>query len=69
MEDAYAKAMELAKIKTATVIRYESPFKLGRVLRLLGQEESAKIEIDVTRALLPKLEAGRLYFLPAFYAP
>ena len=69
VEDAYAKAMELAKIKTATVIRYESPFKLGRVLRLLGQEESAKIEIDVTRALLPKLEAGRLYFLPAFYAP
>jgi protease-4 len=72
IEDAYAKAMELAKIKAATVIRYESPFKLGKLFRLLGQSErSAKttVEVKVADALAPKLEAGRLYYLPAFYAP
>jgi hypothetical protein len=27
------------------------------------------VEVNVARALGPKLEAGRLYFLPGFYAP
>lgn len=72
LEDAYAKATELAKIKNPSVIRYESPFRLGRIFRLLGQsEESGKsnIEVKIADAVLPKLEAGRLYFLPSFYAP
>ncbi len=72
LEDAYAKAMELAKIKNASVIRYESPFRFARLFRLLGQSEdsrSSKIEVKIADALTPKLEAGRLYFLPGFYAP
>ncbi|MEA3211598.1 MAG: protease [Chthoniobacter sp.] len=72
LEDAYAKAMELAKIKSATVIRYESPFRFGRLFRLLGQEgahDKATVEVKLTEALLPKLQAGRLYYLPSFYAP
>ncbi len=69
VEDAYAKAMELGKVKAATIIRYESPFKLGRLLRFFGQSEKTNVEINVTKALLPKLEAGRMYFLPSFYAP
>jgi len=71
IEDAFAKARELGKATGATVVRYEAPFKLGRLLRLLGKSDArpAKIEIDLTRALLPKLEAGKLYFLPDFYAP
>jgi protease-4 len=69
LEDAYAKAMELGKAKGATIIRYESPFKLARLFRLLGQSEKTNVEVNVTRALMPKLEAGRLYFLPSFYAP
>jgi protease IV len=72
IEDAYAKAMELAKIKSAAVIRYDSPFKLGKLLRLLGRGESkakATVEVKIADALMPKLEAGRLYFLPSFYAP
>jgi protease-4 len=69
LEDAYAKAMELGKAKGAAIIRYESPFKLGRYLRLLGQSEKTSVEVNLTRALVPKLEAGRLYFLPSFYAP
>jgi protease-4 len=69
VEDAYAKAMELGNARGATVIRYESPFKFGRLLRLLGQSEKTSVEVNVARALTPKLESGRLYFLPGFYAP
>ena len=72
IEDAYAKAMELAKIKNASVIRYESPFRFGRLFRLLGQSEESrktKIEVKIADAITPKLQAGRLYFLPSFYAP
>ena len=72
VEDAYAKAMELAKIKSATIIRYDSPFRLGKLFRMLGQGESTAkttVELKIADALAPKLEAGRLYYLPAFYAP
>ncbi len=69
IDDAYAKAMELAKIKNASVIRYESPFRFARLFRLLGQDQSSKVEVKIADALKPKLEAGRLYFLPGFYAP
>lgn len=69
LEDAYAKAMELGKVKGASIIRYESPFKFGRLFRLLGQSEQSKVEINVVKSLTPRLEAGRLYFLPSSYAP
>jgi len=69
VEDAYAKAMELGGAKGAAVVRYESPFKFGRLLRLLGQSEKTSVEVNVAKVLSPKLEAGRLYFLPSFYAP
>jgi protease-4 len=71
VEDAYEKARELGKASGAAIVRYEAPFKLGRLLRLLGKSDAhtTKIEVDLTRALLPKIEAGRLYYLPDFYAP
>jgi len=69
VEDAYAKAMALGKAPGATVIRYESPFKFGRIFKLLGQEQKSQVEVNLVKSLTPKLEAGRLYFLPSFYAP
>ena len=69
LEDAYAKAMELGNARGATVIRYESPFKLGKLFRLLGQSEKASVEVNLANTFRPKLEAGRLYFLPNSYAP
>jgi protease-4 len=71
IEDAYDKARELGKAPSAGVIRYEAAFKLGRLLRLLGQSEAhkSKIEVDLSKAFSSKLEAGKLYFLPSFYAP
>jgi protease-4 len=69
VEDAYAKAMELGKAAGATIVRYDAGFKLSRLFRLLGQSGKTNIEVDVAKSLTPKLEAGRLYFLPSFYAP
>jgi protease-4 len=72
IEDAYAKAMELGKTKNAAIVTYESPFKLGRLFRLLGESNGkgakSKIEIDLGGGLLPKLDAGRLYYLPGMFA-
>ena len=73
VEDAYAKAMELGKTKNAAIIRYESPFKFGRLFRLLGESNTkgagkAKLEVDFAGGL-PKLEAGKLYYLPGIFAP
>jgi protease-4 len=71
VEDAYEKAMELGHAKGAAVIKYESGMKLGKLLKLLGKSDSAgsKVELNLTSGLLPKLEAGRLYYLPAFLVP
>ena len=73
VETAYAKALELAQIKDAAIIRYESPFKLARLLRFLGKSDTAngrtKVEVDLTGSLLPKLEIGKLYYLPSIFAP
>lgn len=68
IEDAYAKARELGKAPNASVVRYESGFKLGKLFHLLGQSEKAKIEVNLSNSLAPKLETGRLYYLPSFYA-
>ena len=69
VDDAYKKAMELGGAPGAAIIRYESPFHFARLFRLLGQSEKAKIEVKVAESLTPKLEMGRLYYLPSFYAP
>ena len=68
VEDAYAQAMKLGNAPGAVVIRYEARFKFGRLFKLLGQQDS-RVEVNVVKSLMPKLEAGRLYFLPGFYAP
>lgn len=68
-EDAYAKARELGKSPAARLVKYGPPFTLGRFLRVLGENRSNKIELTLPRGIVPQLESGRAYFLPAFYAP
>jgi protease-4 len=71
LEDAYAKAMELGKAPGAAVVRYEAPFKLGKLFKLLGKADhiaSSKVEVSITDALKPKLESGKLYYLPSIFA-
>jgi protease-4 len=69
IEDAYDKARELGKAPGAVVVKYQPGFRLGRLFKMLGQSDSqSKVEINLVQKLMPPLEPGRLYMLPAFYA-
>jgi len=69
IEDAYDKAAELGGAPGAEVVRYERNYSFEKFFRMFGESRAAaKIELD----LLPKalhLEPGRVYLLPAFFAP
>jgi len=70
IEDAYQKARELGGAPNAPVVRYEAEFRLGKLLRLFtGRSESSKVQIELPGDIMPRLEAGRLYLLPGFFAP
>ncbi|HUK81293.1 MAG TPA: signal peptide peptidase SppA [Verrucomicrobiae bacterium] len=64
-DDAVQKAKELAKIERAKVVRYTLPFSLRNLARLLGSNDRAKIQVNIAPTG-PKLESGKLYFLPAY---
>lgn len=69
IEDAYDKAAELGGAPDAQVVEYQPAYSFDKFFRMFGESRaSAKIELD----LLPKgahLEPGRVYLLPAFFAP
>ena len=69
IEDAYDKASELGGFPNAQVVIYERSYSLDKFFRMFSESRaSAKIELN----LLPKathLEPGRVYLLPAFFAP
>ena len=69
IEDAYAKAKELGHAPDAKIVKYGPPFSLGRVFRMLTKSGDTKIELTLPGQLTPRLESGRAYFLPGFYAP
>ena len=69
IEDAYEKAAELGKAPNAQIVRYERNYSFDKFFRMFG-ESKASTNIEVN--LLPKaslLEPGRVYLLPAFFAP
>lgn len=70
VEDAWEKARSLGKAPGAEVVRYERKRGFGKLLRLLGESEKSDLRLDLN--LTPgtdlKLESGRLYLLPSFYA-
>ena len=61
---AVKRAKNLAGITGANLIRYEQPFNLSSLFRLLGKTEAPAIKLDLGLDL-PKLQLGRLYFLSA----
>lgn len=64
-DDAIDKAEELANIKKAKVIRYVEPFSIRNLFRFMGNNDKAKIQIELSPTQL-KLQAGKMYFLPAY---
>ena len=69
IEDAFAKARQLGNAPDAAIVKYGPPFVFSRFLRALGKAPDSKIELTLPSQLMPKLESGRAYFLPSFYAP
>jgi len=61
-QTAVKRAKALAQIDRAQLIRYEQPFELGSLFRLLLQSETRAVKLDMGIDF-PPLEAGRLYFL------
>ena len=68
VEDAFAKARELGAAPGARVVRYKRPITLGSLLRMLGQTEAPSIKVDLLECV-PRLQPGRTYLLPPFFAP
>jgi protease-4 len=63
-DTAVKRAKKLAGITGAKLVRYEQPFSLSSLFRLLGKTEVPAIKLDLGLDL-PKLQLGRLYFLSA----
>lgn len=61
-ETGVERVKKLAKIGDAKLIRYEEPVDFSHLFNLFGQSESKAIKIDLGFDL-PRLQAGRPYFL------
>jgi len=68
VEDAYAKARELSKATGAQVIRYKRSVSFSDFFRVFGESRSPSIKIDILEKA-QALEPGRVYLLPAIFAP
>ena len=68
LEDAYDKARSLAEAPDAGVIRYESGLNFQRLLRLMGAGMQSKVEVQLAPGPKFRLQPGRAYLLPEFYA-
>jgi protease-4 len=66
IEDAYDKARALSEAPDAGVIRYHSGLNFQRLLRLLGAD--SKVEVQLAPGPKFRLQPGRAYLLPEFYA-
>lgn len=66
-DDALAKAEELGNVEEeANVIEYRQRNELAELFGLFGQSESRALKVDLGLDL-PKLEAGRMYFLSPLF--
>lgn len=70
IEEAYEKARILGNVPGAEIVRYEKKRGLVHFLRIFEDSEKSDIHLDlnVGPSTGMKLESGRLYLLPSFYA-
>ncbi len=59
---AVRRARKLGQIADANLIRYQEPFALGSLFSMFGSSEGSSLKVDLGFQL-PRLEAGRMYFL------
>jgi protease-4 len=68
VEDAYAKAMQLAGVENAQVVRYNRTVSFSDLFSLFGEARTPEIKINLMEGM-PKLLPGRVYLLPAIFTP
>jgi len=61
-DDAVKKTLEIAGLKDANLVEYRMRHDLAELFRLFGKSEARSVKLDLG-IQLPKLEAGRPYFL------
>lgn len=65
-DDAVKRAKNIAGIRNANLIEYQQRYDISDLFRLFGQTEGKAVKVDLG-VEVPKLQAGRLYFLsPTF---
>ncbi len=71
VEDAYALARQLGGTPNAMVVRYQHRASLGDLLGVFSkaQDTRGKVSIDISDRLMPRLQPGMTYMLPAYMAP
>lgn len=71
VEDAYALARELGKAPDAAVVKYHREVSLldafGMASTKAASDQPAKVQLDLSSGLLPKLQPGVPYYLPSSY--
>jgi len=74
VEDAYALARDLGGDPDAAVVKYRREISLfdafngAAAASVEGAAQPAKVQLDVSSSMLPKLQPGVPYYLPASYA-
>ena len=69
LDTAIDRAKELVGISHARVVKYQIPFDIGNIFRLLGKtpianQTNIKLDLGIP---MPEIDAGRLYFLSSTY--
>ena len=62
LDTGYERALSLEGISDANLTQYRQPMNLANLFSLFGKSEAKEIKIDLG-VDIPKLKAGRLYFL------
>lgn len=70
IENAYDKARELGGVPDAQIVRYKRTVTFASFLRMFGEAKvkSPEIKVDLLEGF-QKLQPGRVYLLPPFFAP
>jgi ClpP class serine protease len=65
-DDAVKRAKRIADVRNANLIEYQQRFDISDLFRLFSQTQTKAVKVDLGLEV-PKLQAGRLYFLsPTF---
>jgi len=59
---AVKRALKLAGLTEANIVKYQPPFSFGSLFRLFGKADAHAVKLDLG-VDFPRLQAGRMYFL------